>query len=131
MPLTHHVKSGESPDDDVLGSSDSEINNANDEMPPYGAYWSSNPRSTDSTGASYLFFSFFDTFFDKYYDRSAGLPVRPVTNSTTDIIQTGAYTNDSGKPSYTISGIRVGERSDAVKALPSGIYIKDGRKYIK
>ena len=131
LPPAHPIRNGNPQDDDILDSSDSEMNNENDEMPPYGAYWSSNPRSPDSTVASYLLFSYLYAYIDKYNDRAEGLSIRPVTNSTTDIIQAEAYTDDFDKPFYNIQGIKVGETTDDINALPSGIYIKDGRKYVK
>ena len=115
LPPAHPIRNGNSQDDDILDSSDGEMNSANDEMPPYGAYWSSNPRSPDSTVAS---------------DRAEGLSVRPVTSGTVNIINPESYTGDSGKPFYNIYGIRVVETIDNIKVLPPGIYIKDGKKYI-
>ena len=91
LPPAHPIRNGNSQDDDILDNGNSEMNSANDEMPPHGAYWSSNPKSPDSTAASCFFFSFFDTFLENYSNRAEGLSVRPVTkgqesSNSTDLL---------------------------------------------
>ena len=94
-----------------------------------GYYWSStlSPYSNDA------YRLFFDLSWGGAYggeERAHGLTVRPVISVTNSIIHTKSSTDDTSLAVYSISGVKVADTIAGMNALPSGIYIVNGKKII-
>lgn len=106
-------------------------NRETDDLPSAGYYWSSTLRPLYSNVASYLLFSYGIAYGDAYNFRYSGFTVRPVISGTTDIVYTKSFTDDTSQTIYNIYGIKVTDAKADMNELPSGIYIINGRKYLK
>ena len=102
-----------------------------DEMPISGYYWSST-QSLSGAGFAYnLLFTDNSVFFDYYHHRNVGFTVRPVISGTSNVIHPKSYSDETSQTVYGISGIKVADTTAGMNALPRGIYIRNGRKYVK
>lgn len=102
-----------------------------DELPSAGYYWASTLRASNSCYASSLLFSYGYAYWDSYNFRSTGLTIRPViSGSASNIMTPKSSADDNGQAVYNTYGIKVKNGKAGIKALPSGIYIFNGKKML-
>ena len=106
-------------------------NRGTDDLPSAGYYWSSTLKPLYSNVASYLLVSNGISYGDAYNFRYIGFTVRPVIDGTNNMIHIKSSYDDTSKAIYNICGIKVTDTIADMNALPSGIYIINGRKYLK
>ena len=107
------------------------LEGATDELPIVGNYWTSTQRVSYPNVASSLLFSYGHTYWDNYNDRCFGLTVRPVMGESTNIVHPTSSTVDNSKAVYNICGMKIKNAKADLHALPSGIYIVNGKKVVK
>ena len=96
---------------------------------PGGYYWS----STQSVYPGDAYRLCFDSWGGGCggNDRGHGFTVRPVISGTTNRIHIKSFSDETSQAVYGISGIKVANTTAGMNALPRGIYIRNGRKYVK
>ena len=112
-------------------SNNGDLNRETDEKPSAGYYWSSTLRPLYPNVASYLLFSNGIAYGDACDFRYSGFTVRPVIGGTNNMTHIKPSFDDTSQAIYNIYGIKVTDTMADMNTLPSGIYIKNGRKYLK
>lgn len=118
-------------DNSVVSGYDDGLDTEKDEIPICGNYWSSTQSPSSADFASYLLFSYGSAYFDVYHQRNVGLTVRPVISGTSNIIHPKSPADDTCQSIYNIYGIKVAKSPEFLHGLSSGIYIINGKKYVK
>ena len=108
-----------------------DLDRVTDELPSAGSYWSSTQSQLGTSFANALYFIFDYVEYDSYYTRSSAISVRPVIGGTTNVIHPKSYADETGQDIYNIYGIKVADTTTDMNALPRGIYIQNGKKYVK
>lgn len=117
-------------DNATLNCNNVGLNSETDVLPSAGYYWASTLRASNSSHASSLLFSNGYAYWDTYNYRSFGLTVRPVISGTTNRILLKSFSDDISQAVYNIQGMKVAETIADMNALPSGIYLENGRKRV-
>ena len=96
-----------------------------------GCYWSSTQNPTFRDCAYRLNFALSFVYWGTNSSREKGQSVRPVISGTNNINFPESPSGISNQVVYNIYGIKVTDNIERANNLPSGIYIQNGRKYVR
>ncbi len=96
-----------------------------------GYNWSSTQEPPYSYSAYRLYFNWYNAYWSYSDSRGGGLTVRPIISGTNNIILSESLSNASNQAIYNIYGIKVADNIERANNLPSGIYIQNGRKFVR
>ena len=96
-----------------------------------GYYWSDTllPEYGNVGMSLYYFHDY--VIWRMMYQRFCGFPVRAVLNETSSIKPPTSTSNTNDNSIYNIYGIKVADNAADMNTLPPGIYILNGRKYVR